>query len=130
MPEWVLTKRRIIMYLKKFLNQPNAVGSVLIALLFSAGILFAFGFGGFNVQSVGEDGVNSLFQMAASECCGGDKDCDCIGSTGCGCATYHACGNKTSSDVCKDGCNCNADGGMCCNGIRCESDSKCKDKPC
>lgn len=118
------------MYLQKFLNQPNVAGGVLVALLFGAGVVFAFGFGGFDVQSIGEDDVNSLLLMTASGCCGGDQDCDCLGVTGCGCPTYHACGNQTSTDVCKDGCTCNAGGNMCCNGIRCESDSKCEDKPC
>ena len=118
------------MYLKKFLNQPNVVGTLLIALLFGGGVVFAFGFDGFNVQSVGEDDVESLLLMTASGCCGGNKDCDCLGVTGCGCETYHACGDNTSEDVCKDDCKCNVGDNMCCNGIRCESDEKCWDMPC
>ena len=70
------------MYLKKFLNQPNAVGSVLIALLFSAGVLFAFGFNGFNVQNVADENGTDIFTAISSKVCGSDLDCSC-GAGGC-----------------------------------------------
>lgn len=108
------------MYLKKFLNQPNAVGSVLIALLFSAGVLFAFGFNGFNVQSVGEDDVNSLLLMTASECCGGNtiesQTCSTKFSNGTpdyceittkysnGKTEYSKCGTKCGNKIKKNRC--------------------------
>ena len=77
------------MYLNKFLKQPNAVGSVLIALLFSAGVLFAFGFGGFTVQT--EDLI-----IVSSQTCGGDN-CTC-GYANC---PGSGCSNCTESG---DGC--------------------------
>ena len=39
------------MYLKKVLNQPNLVGTMMIALLFGAGFVYAFAFDGFNVET-------------------------------------------------------------------------------
>ena len=40
------------MFLKKVLNQPNIVGTVMIALLLGAGFVYAFAFDGFNVETV------------------------------------------------------------------------------
>ena len=40
------------MYLKKVLNQPNLVGTVLIALMVCSGFVYAFAFDGFNVETV------------------------------------------------------------------------------
>lgn len=98
------------MYLKKFLNQPNAVGSVLIALLFSAGVLFAFGFGGFTVQT--EDLI-----IVSSATCGGDScTCgyaNCPGSGCSGCTSQDApCGNTCGSCDCPDACS-NLSGFFC-----------------
>ncbi len=38
------------MFLKKVLNQPNIVGTVMIALLLGAGFVYAFAFDGFNYE--------------------------------------------------------------------------------
>ena len=40
------------MYFKKFLNQPNLVGTVMIALLIGSGFIYTFAFHGFNVETV------------------------------------------------------------------------------
>ena len=40
------------MFLKKVLNQPNLAGTVMIALLVSAGFVYAFAFDGFNIETV------------------------------------------------------------------------------
>ena len=63
------------MFLKKFLSQPNVVGSVLIALLICAGIVYAFGFNGFNVQTATNGNVDAWLAQTASEGCGGTDDC-------------------------------------------------------
>ena len=39
------------MFLKKVLNQPNLVGTVMIALLIGSGFVYAFAFDGFNVET-------------------------------------------------------------------------------
>jgi len=39
------------MFFKKFLNQPNLVGTVLIALMVCSGFVYAFAFDGFNVET-------------------------------------------------------------------------------
>ena len=40
------------MFLKKVLNQPNLVGSILITLMVGIGFVYAFAFDGFNVETV------------------------------------------------------------------------------
>ena len=40
------------MYFKKVLNQPNLVGTMLIALMVCAGFVYAFAFDGFNIETV------------------------------------------------------------------------------
>ena len=49
MPTWQKIKE-YIMFLKKVLNQPNIVGTVMIALLLGAGFVYAFAFDGFNYE--------------------------------------------------------------------------------
>lgn len=39
------------MFLKKVLNQPNLVGSMLIALMVCGGFVYAVGFNGFSVET-------------------------------------------------------------------------------
>ena len=83
------------MFLKKFLKQPNGVGSVLIALLFCAGVLFAFGFNGFNMGTTTDGDAEALLHMSMSGNCGGggdDDDDDFV----CECLTDEA-GNKLQS---------------------------------
>ena len=47
------------MFLKKVLNQPNLVGTVMIVLLFGAGFVYAFAFDGFNVQTATDGEVEA-----------------------------------------------------------------------
>ena len=95
------------MFVKKFLSQPNIVGSVLIALLICAGIVYAFGFNGFNVQTATNGNVDAwLAQAGDGNCGGGDEDREEgeVGDEPCACyqnlvQTLHAhadcsCGNK------------------------------------
>ena len=91
------------MYLKKFLNQPNVLGSVLIALLFSAGVIFTFGFNGFNIETIAEGDAEALLRMSMSGCCGGDDGDD--DDFDCKCLTDEA-GNKVSCDICEEGNKC------------------------
>ena len=80
------------MFVKKFLSQPNIVGSVLIALLICAGIVYAFGFNGFNVQTATNGNVDAWLAQAGDGNCGGgggdeNPPCDCnptAGSCNCG----------------------------------------------
>ena len=70
------------MYLKKFLAQPNVVGTVLIAFLVGTGFVYAFAFDGFNVQTATDGDVDVWVAMASSGNCGGDDDesdpCECL----------------------------------------------------
>ena len=66
------------MYLKKVLNQPNLVGTVMIVLLFSAGFVYAFAFDGFNVQTVTGGEVEAWLEAAGGSVSGIDGDkCTC-----------------------------------------------------
>ena len=68
------------MYLKKVLNQPNLVGTVMIVLLFGAGFVYAFAFDGFNVETATQGDVEAWLAAAG----GGNNDyddpdpCDCM----------------------------------------------------
>ena len=52
------------MFLKKFLNQPNVVGSVLIALMVCSGFVYAFAFDGFNVETATQGDVEAWLAAA------------------------------------------------------------------
>ena len=111
------------MYLKKILNQPNLVGSVMIALLFSAGLVYAFAFDGFNVETVTGGEVEAwLAQQASndksgdtvytcdSDACKGDGNAahqysECPSRSSIGNATKENCtGCSKVTDYCKTGC--------------------------
>ncbi len=62
------------MFLKKVLNQPNLVGTVMIVLLFGAGFVYAFAFDGFNVQTA-TDGEVEAWLAAAGGGGSGSQDC-------------------------------------------------------
>ena len=66
------------MYLKKVLNQPTVVGTVMIALLFGAGFVYAFAFDGFNVETVPGTKVDAWLAQAegGGEYGGGACTCD------------------------------------------------------
>ena len=53
------------MFLKKVLNQPNVVGTVMIALLFCAGFVYAFTFNGFNVETIPGSEVEAWLASAS-----------------------------------------------------------------
>ncbi len=55
------------MYLKKVLNQPNVVGTVMIALLLGAGLVYAFAFDGFNVETATEGEVEAWLEKASGK---------------------------------------------------------------
>ncbi len=55
------------MYLKKVLNQPNLVGTVLIALMVCSGFVYAFAFDGFNVETVTGGEVEEWLDKASGK---------------------------------------------------------------
>ena len=59
------------MYLKKVLNQPNLVGTMMIALLFGAGLVYAFASDGFNVETVTGGEVEAWLAAAGGGSSGG-----------------------------------------------------------
>ena len=67
------------MFLKKVLNQPNLVGTVLIALMVCAGFVYAVGFDGFNVETATGDEVEAWLAAAGGgSYSGGPEPCDCL----------------------------------------------------
>ena len=48
------------MSLKKVLNQPNLVGTMLITLMVCGGFVYGVAFGGFNVETATGDEVGAL----------------------------------------------------------------------
>ena len=97
------------MYLKKVLNQPNIVGTVMIALLVGAGFVYAFAFDGFNVETATGDEVEAwLAQVYAC-----NYDC-----------SYHLCPAKKENTG-----NCNN-----CSKVKfcksCYQSQKCKASGC
>ena len=109
------------MYLKKVLNQPNLVGTVMIALLFGAGFVYAFAFDGFNVEIVTGGEVEALLAQAGDDNSGDDDDDDdyTCGSSDCDTKNWSNCparGDDASGDC--TGCTykgtyCNAGGPSC-----------------
>lgn len=87
------------MYLNKFMSQPNLVGSVLLTLLIGSGVIFAFGFGGFSMQT------DDLLLTSSGNC--GGYICDC-GYENC---PRDSCGDcygipAPCRDYCGPGCTC------------------------
>ena len=69
------------MFLKKVLNQPNLVGSMLITLMVCGGFVYAVGFDGFNVETATGDEVEAWLEAANGGGSGGDDDdvvCPCL----------------------------------------------------
>ena len=94
------------MFLKKVLNQPNVVGTVMIALLFGAGFVYAFAFDGFNVETVPGSEVHALIELSVGPNYG--KNCDndgCVQSwAGCTGSADNPCTNCTDqSSNCTQG---------------------------
>ena len=59
------------MFLKKVLNQPNLVGTVLIALMVCSGFVYAFAFDGFNVETATGGEVEAWLAQAGGGSSGG-----------------------------------------------------------
>lgn len=95
------------MFLKKVLNQPNVVGTVMIALLFGAGFVYAFAFDGFNVHTVTDGEVEVwLAQVGDGYCNHTCGKTNCPGDAGGKCKK---CQSKTQfrcKDNCKGGVGC------------------------
>ncbi len=68
------------MFLKKVLNQPNLVGTVMIVLLFGAGFVYAFAFDGFNVQTATDGEVEAWLAAAGGKCTVNGQAANCQGS--------------------------------------------------
>ena len=110
------------MYLKKVLNQPNLVGTVMIVLLFGAGFVYAFAFDGFNVETVtggeveawiaqaGDDNSGDPVYTCDSDACKGNSNpahqySECPSRSSKGKATKENCtGCSKVTDYCKSGC--------------------------
>ncbi len=59
------------MFLKKVLNQPNLVGTILITLMVCGGFVYAVGFDGFNVQTATDGEVEAWLAAAGGGSSGG-----------------------------------------------------------
>ena len=99
------------MFLKKVLNQPNLVGTVMIALMVCSGFVYAFAFDGFNVETATGGEVEAWLAAAGGGGSGDDdpKPCECLSSfmvyDGCStdlCESDGACGDNKAS--CSDDC--------------------------
>ena len=53
------------MYLKKVLNQPNLVGTLLITLMVCSGFVYAFAFDGFKVETATGGEVEAWLEQAS-----------------------------------------------------------------
>lgn len=100
--------------LKNFLNQPNIIGKLMIALLFVGGVVYAGAFDGFVVETeasscCGETntcgGGTDALVFSSSECC----DEDPCGLCGCNIAGCSNCLDSMLS--CGGDCKCGQDGG-------------------
>ena len=87
------------MFLKKVLNQPNLVGTMLIALMVCAGFVYAFAFDCFNVETTTQGEVEAWLAAAGGGGSGGAV-CTC-GNAHCSTEVYDAIKDK---NVLKHGC--------------------------
>ena len=107
------------MFLKRVLNQPNLVGTMLIALMVCAGFVYAFAFDGFNVETTTQGEVEAWLAAAGGGGSGGDDEpgpCICLSSymvyDGCPtdlCESDGACGDDKA--YCSDNCAHKGNGG-------------------
>lgn len=92
------------MFLKKVLNQPNLVGSMLIALMVCGGFVYAVGFDGFNVETATGDEVEAWLAAASGGGSGNSYTCDndlCTGKSPMSPGQYRNCparGSKASGN--------------------------------
>ena len=104
------------MFLKKVLNQPNLVGSMLITLMVCGGLVYAVGFDGFNVETATGGEVEAWLEAANGGGSGNSYTCDNAACGGNGNANdqYSGCparkgqanctGCSRVRDYCKKGC--------------------------
>ena len=120
------------MYLKKVLNQPNLVGTMLITLMVCSGFVYAFAFDGFNVETAIGGEVEAWLAAAGGGSSGSeDVVCDCLRMPGqpidraCGkCASDLECGDPQLD--CETNCIKKTDPKKC----SCETGTKCKESLC
>jgi hypothetical protein len=93
------------MYLKKVLNQPNLVGTVMIALMVCSGFVYAFAFDGFNVETATGGEVEEWLEHASGGASGGGFKCTC-GRARCPIQTCSGCGQYNCKSFCGQ-CSCN-----------------------
>ena len=94
------------MFLKKVLNQPNLVGTVMIALMVCSGFVYAFAFDGFNVETATGGEVEAWLAAAGGGGSGGDScSCGYANCPGSGCSD---CTSQQApcKNTCGDNCNC------------------------
>ena len=72
------------MFLKKVLNQPNLVGSMLIALMICGGFVYAVGFDGFSVETATSGEVEAWLEAASGSGSSNNYTCDDDGCKGYG----------------------------------------------
>ena len=106
------------MFLKKVLNQPNLVGTMLIALMVCSGFVYAFAFDGFNVETATQGDVEAWLAAAGGGGSGeGLSKCKCLGPLppcGCPLSSSYSCIQKTcpftnplcsvDDDICTNKC--------------------------
>ena len=88
------------MYLKKFLAQPNIVGSVLIALLICGVFVYAFAFDGFNIETATGGEVEAWLAVGDNY----GKDCDNDGCV----QSWAGCPGNGCTDCEKQDSNCSS----------------------
>ena len=108
------------MLLKKVLNQPNLVGTMLIALMVCGFFVYAFAFDGFNVETVTGGEVDAWLAQADGDCnynCGHTK---CPGDAGKKCKKCNSKKQFRCKDTCPKGNPCHTTcmkaGDYWCNG--------------
>ena len=104
------------MFLKRVLNQPNLVGTMLIALMVCAGFVYAFAFDGFNVETATGSEVEAWLAQAGASNSSPSYTCSsykCKGSGNAahqysGCPARKGIANCTNcayvKNYCKTGC--------------------------
>ena len=110
------------MFLKKVLNQPNLVGTMLIALMVCGGFVYTFAFDGFNVQTATGGEVEAWLEAASGGGSGGNQ-------CGCGyefCPTSSCSGCHSIDAFCEEACGTCSCTDFCSNfkSFKCQKDNK------
>ena len=106
------------MFLKKVLNQPNLVGTVMIVLMVCSGFVYAFAFDGFNVETATGGEVEAWLAEAGGGGSGEDEGCTCgydkCPGEGCSDCTTFSCKSEIGCGTCGCATWCsNANGKVC-----------------